>query len=235
MNVAVLQSNYIPWKGYFDIIHDVEQFIFYDDLQFTKNDWRNRNLIKTPKGTEWLSIPVGSDIHRLICDVQLNDASWQQRHWSIVQQHYRKTPHFAQYRPFFEEVYEKTKWDNLSVLNQHLITAISRDLLGIKTTFIDSRSLKPEGTRQDRLLDVLKKAGATTYVSGPAAKEYIKAQRFEEAGIKLVWKDYSGYPEYSLYPPFTHGVTVLDLLFHTGPDAPQHIWGWRDKQLEAGK
>ena len=225
--VVVLQSNYIPWKGYFDLVHDADLFIFYDDLQFTKNDWRNRNLVKTPKGPEWLSIPVGPNQHRLICEVTMHDHAWQAKHWLTLQSHYRKAPCFETFRAFFEEVYVHRQWANLSELNQHLITRISTELLGIAgTEFADSRQFALDGTKQDRLLELLVKAGATRYVSGPAAKDYIEPERFAAAGIELVWKDYSGYPEYpQLFPPFAHGVSIVDLLFNAGLDAPQYIWG----------
>ena len=227
--VVVLQSNYIPWKGYFDLVHDADLFVFYDDLQFTKNDWRNRNKIKTPKGAQWATIPVGADAHRLICEVTIKDFEWQERHWALFNQHYGKCPHFARYRTFFEEVYLSRQWSNLSELNQHLIRSISEALLNIKTEFRDSREYDLTGQKLDRLLELVVKAGADRYVSGPAAKGYIEPSRFAEAGIELVWKDYSGYPEYpQRFPPFEHGVTILDLLFNVGPDAPWYIWGWRD-------
>lgn len=229
--VAIVQSNYLPWKGYFDLIHDADEFIFYDDLQFTKNDWRNRNKIKTPKGAEWLTIPAGRRIHRLIHQVELKRHDWQAEHWRRISRHYDRAPYFAKYRPFFDDFYLGRVWDNLSDLNQYLIKAISRDLLGIDTPFRDSREYGAEGKKLDRLMDLLKKAGAGAYVSGPAARSYIEESRFSEAGIKLIWKSYSGYPEYSQsYPPFEHGVSVLDLLFQTGPDAAWHIWGWREDQ-----
>jgi hypothetical protein len=218
--VAVLQSSYVPWKGYFDIIRDVDEFVFYDDVQFTKNDWRNRNLIKTAAGTRWLSIPVGSRIDRLVCEVEL--------HWRQLTEAYRRAPFFAHYRPFFEDVYLGREWRMLSDLNQHLVRAIAHDLLGLHTTFTDSRVYGAEGVRQVRLLDLLGKVGAGTYVSGPSARSYIEPERFTEAGITLVWKDYAGYPEYpQLHPPFAHQVSVIDLLFNVGPEAPRYIWGWR--------
>lgn len=227
--VAVLQSNYIPWKGYFDIIHDVEEFIFHDDLQYTKGDWRNRNLIKTPKGAVWLSVPVGTDERRLICDVKIQDPSWQAKHWRLLEQHYGKSPHFARYGDLFRDIYVTRTWHNLSVMNQHVIQEISKNILAVSTRFIDSRAYQPQGAKQDRLLDLLKKAGATTYVSGPAAKNYIEPQRFADAGITLVWKDYAGYPQYpQFHPPFVHGVSILDLVFQTGEQAPRFIWGWRE-------
>jgi len=229
--VAILQSNYIPWKGYFDIIHDVDEFIFHDYLQYTKKDWRNRNLIKTPKGTEWLTVPVGTSQHRLICEVAINDLKWQAEHWRIIQQHYSRAPHFSQYRAFFEEFYLASKWDNLSEMNQHLIKRISRELLGVHTEFPTSREYPPTGEKMDRLIYLLKEAQATTYVSGPSGKDYIDPRRLEEAGIALVWKDYSGYPEYQqFFGPFTHQVSILDLLFQVGPAAPEHVWGWRERR-----
>lgn len=228
--VAVLQSNYIPWKGYFDIIRDADEFIFHDDLQYTKGDWRNRNKIKTSNGLTWLTIPCGTDERRLICDVKLMDSAWQAKHWGTIEQHYSKAPHFKRYKEVFDDFYLSQRWDNLSAMNQHFIKQISRDLLGITTVFTDSRDYQPAGAKQDRLLDLLDKAGATTYVSGPAAKSYIEPLGFSEANIEIVWKDYSGYPEYpQFHPPFAHGVSILDLLFQVGPDAPQYIWGWRNE------
>lgn len=229
-NVVVLQSNYIPWKGYFDLIHDADVFIFYDDVQFTKNDWRNRNKIKNPQGTTWVSVPVGADENRLICDVEIKDASWQTKHWKTILQNYGKCPHFSRYHDFFEDIYLGRNWKYLSGLNQHLIRTISHDLLGLTTTFRDSREFYASGQKLDRLLELVTEAGADRYVSGPAAKDYIDdPSRFTDSGIELVWKDYSGYPEYpQRYPPFEHGVSILDLLFNVGPDAPWYIWGWRE-------
>ena len=227
--VAVIQSNYIPWKGYFDIIHDVDVFVFYDDVQYTKNDWRNRNKIKTNQGLRWLTIPVGSQDNRLICEVELTNIIWARKHWATIKQSYSKAPYFTQYQSFFEYVYNEAKWSSLSELNQFLIRTISSEFLGIKTEFRDSRETCPIGEKLDRLLDLLKKMSATLYLSGPTARGYIDEQRFVEAGIELVYKDYSGYPEYpQLFPPFEHQVSILDVLFNCGPEAPYYIWDWRE-------
>ena len=227
--VAVIQSNYIPWKGYFDIIHDVDLFIFYDDVQYTKNDWRNRNKIKTAQGVHWLTIPVGSPEQRLICEVEPANDHWPRKHWATIQQAYAKAPYFELYHNFFEQVYTETTWTSLSVLNQFLIKTISLEFLGVKTEFKDSREFCPRGEKLDRLLDLLQQAGATLYVTGPSARDYIDEQRFAAAGIELVYKDYSGYPEYpQLSPPFEHAVSILDLLFNCGPAASDYIWGWRE-------
>ena len=228
--VAVIQSNYLPWKGYFDIIHDVDLFIFYDDVQFTKNDWRNRNRIKTANGTIWLTIPVGGHLDRMICEIELTDPSWQKKHWRSISQAYARAPHFARYREFFEHVYLERQWQLLSELNAFLTISVARDFLGMRAEFKDSRDYKPEGTRLERLIDVLRKAGATSYVSGPAARSYIDESAFSRAGIELVWKSYDGYPEYpQIHPPFEHTVSIVDLLFNVGPDATEYIWGWRQR------
>ncbi|MEW5976937.1 MAG: WbqC family protein [Acidobacteriota bacterium] len=227
--VAVIQSNYVPWKGYFDIIHDVDLFVFYDDVQYTKNDWRNRNRIKTAEGLCWLTIPVGQREDRLICDVSIADDRWARKHWCTLKQYYSKAPHFKEYKDMFEYVYLERTWRNLSELNQFLIKTISREFLDIRGEFADSRAYEAQGQRLDRLIDLLQKVGATLYVSGPTARGYIDEDVFSKVGIELVYKEYHGYPQYAQqFPPFDHGVSVLDVLFNCGRDAPYFIWGWRE-------
>jgi hypothetical protein len=229
------QSNYIPWKGYFDLIHDADLFFFYDDVQYTKEDWRNRNKIKTSKCLEWISVPVGSSRNRLICEVEMKDSRWQTEHWNKLKQNYGKCAHFASYRPFFEDFYLGRTWSNLSEMNQFLIRHIAGEFLNIKTEFDDSRNYSLVGKNQDRVIDILKKLGAECYITGPAGKAYLDPSQFEEAGIKeLVFKDYSGYPEYpQCFPPFQHTVSILDLLFNVGSSAPWYIWGWRETPVPA--
>ncbi len=227
--VALLQSNYIPWKGYFDIIHDVDLFIFYDDVQYTLRDWRNRNRIKTPYGLQWLTVPVGKTERKLICDVGLPDHSWQEKHWRLLELHYRKARYFDHFRPVLEPLYLEQVWTDLSTMNQALIQIIAVELLGITTRFARSQDYAAQGHKQDRVLDIVRKAGAPVYLSGPAAKAYLDPVLFRQHGIEVRWKDYSDYPEYTqLHPPFAHGVTILDLLFHEGPRAPWFIWGHRE-------
>lgn len=228
--VAILQSSYIPWKGYFDIIHDVNEFVFLDHVQFTTRDWRSRNRIKTCNGLLWLSVPTGSDRNRRICDVVIEDSSWQEKHWKSIQHSYSKATHFNHYRPFFEDLYLAKRWTSLSAMNQEMIKRIAIEILGLNTLFTDSRHYAPTGAKLDLIFDILTKSNATSYLSGPSASNYLDASRFNDMGMKLVYKDYDGYPEYpQLYPPFEHGVSILDLLFNAGPDTTKHIWGWREK------
>ena len=222
--VVVLQSNYLPWKGYFDLIRKADLFIFYDDVQFTKNDWRNRNKIKTPEGTAWISIPCGTDLKRLINQVTIHKHDWQRDHWNRICIHYSNAPFFNVYKPFFEEFYLNKKWTNLSELNQYLIEAIAEQFLGLTTTFENSSRYAPVGTRLDRLIDVLKKSGATEYISGPSARSYLSEARFLKEHIKLTWMDYLHYPEYhQQFPPFVHEVSIIDLLFNEGPGAIRYF------------
>jgi hypothetical protein len=230
MTAAVLQSNYIPWRGYFDLIHDVDVFVFYDDVQYTVNDWRNRNRVKTANGVVWLTIPVGNQNDRRICDVALQDRTWQRKHWMTIEQSYRKAPHFSRYEPFFRDVYAQT-WTSLSTLNQTLIKSISADLLGITTEFRDSREFVLQHSKSDRLLSLLQQLGADRYISGPAAKAYIDLPAYEQAGIRVEWKDYGSYPEYrQLHGEFVGNVSIVDTLMCCGDDAGEFIWGYRSEQ-----
>ncbi len=222
--VAMTQSNYIPWKGYFDLINLADEFFFYDDVQYTHQDWRNRNKIKTPKGAEWLSIPVGKDRNRLIYEVGIKDHNWQKQHWGKILSNYRTTAYFKEYREFFEEIYLNRVWTNLSDFNQHVIKSISRDILDIKTEFNDSRKYNLSGEKEKRYIPLLNQIGTTEYISGPGAKNYLTDEMLEKEGIKLRWMDYSTYPEYTqLFPPFKHDVTILDLIFNEGPNAKEYM------------
>jgi hypothetical protein len=225
--VAILQSNYIPWKGYFDLINAVDEFVLYDSAQYTHGDWRNRNRIKTPNGLQWLTIPVNAPFERSlpICEVQvLNERfRWQEKHWKSLVTNYSKAPYFNFYREIFEQLYIAKEYHFLSEVNETFIRAIA-GILGIKTKISLWREFEYAGDRSERLLQICKQAGATTYLSGPAAKSYLNEDIFSEANIKVEWMNYAGYPEYpQFYPPFSHEVSILDLLFHTGPKAPEFM------------
>lgn len=222
--VAILQSNYIPWKGYFDIINSVDLFIFHDDLQYTHGDWRNRNIIQTPNGLQWLSVPCGKSTSRLICDVELTDSKWQQKHWNKIEQSYQKAPYFNSYKEIFQEIYLNTDWKFLSEMNQHIIKKIASDILGISTVFADSREFHLQSKKETRVLELLQKVNADIYLSGPSAKDYLKEEHFTQNNMKLEWMNYDNYKEYNqLYPPFEHAVSILDLLFNEGSNAKNYM------------
>ncbi len=223
--IGMTQSNYIPWKGYFDYINSVDEFFFYDDVQYTKQDWRSRNMIKSPKGVEWLSVPVGSKTrNRLICEVDIKQHDWQKSHWGKISQYYREAPYFKMYKEFFDDIYIGNTWTNLSDMNQTIIKRISKELLGITTKFDDSRRFNLHGSKEERYIPLLKEIGCTTFVSGPSAKSYLTDEAMEKEGIKLEWMNYEGYKEYhQLYPPFEHSVSILDLIFNEGPNMKEFM------------
>jgi len=222
--VVVLQSNYLPWKGYFDLIRSADLLVFYDDTQFTKNDWRNRNLIVTPRGLEWISIPCGQRIHRIISDVKPTNSRWQRSHWDKIVQSYHSAPYFKIFKDFFEDFYLARPWNNLSELNQHLIRTVATQFLDIHTPTRLSTEFTLTGSKEDRLVDLLEQVGATHYLSGPTGRSFLSAEPFEEAGISLEWMNYNGYPEYEQRnSPFVHQVSVIDLLFNTGPAAGEYL------------
>ncbi|NYZ67627.1 WbqC family protein [Endozoicomonas sp. SM1973] len=217
--IAILQSNYIPWKGYFDIIAAVDEFIIFDDMQFTKNDWRNRNIIKASQGIHWLTIPVGKNINRRIRDVHIASSTWQLKHWKSLESSYKKAAYFNEIAEWLSPLYLKNKFSYLSQLNRCFIECIC-DFLNINTYISNSWDYTLSNGKTERLVDLCHQSGATEYISGPAAKGYINDSVFHNQGIKLTWFDYSNYPSYpQLWGDFIHEVTILDLLFNCGRDA----------------
>jgi hypothetical protein len=223
--IAVSQSDYIPWKGYFDLINSVDEFVLYDDAQFTRRDWRNRNLIKTPSGLKWLTIPVETKGRFLqkISETRTSGTDWPRLHWSAIVGNYSKAPHFDEFRERFEALYIGANETMLSRINHRFLTALM-EMLGISTVLRWSNDYSLFGDRSERLLNICKQAGAETYVSGPSARDYLDLGLFERAGVRVEWMDYSGYPPYrQLHGAFEHGVSVIDLLANEGTSAPRFM------------
>ena len=215
MRAVVLQSNYLPWKGYFDLIQNADVFVYYDEVQYTKNDWRNRNRICTKNGVQWLTIPVSQDAVKLkISEVRIPDPRWQQAHFKALGYGYRRARFFHQIEPLLDEFYTTRTWNFLSELNRHCTERIA-GLLGITTRFLDSKAFNLEGGRLERLVSLLQQLGATEYLTGPSAREYLAGgeELFAAAGIQVRFKSYAGYPEYAqLHAPFEHAVSIIDVL-----------------------
>jgi hypothetical protein len=223
--VAIVQSNYIPWKGYFDLINMVDEFILFDDMQYTRRDWRNRNKIKTVSGTQWLTIPVRvkGRYHQKICDTVTSVPNWAQKHWKTIQLNYSKASYFKEYHELFEELYLGHNKTHLSAINYRFLVAICK-VLDINTQISWSMDYEIAEGKTARLVSLAKQANATTYVSGPSASNYIAPELFAQEGIDLVYMSYTGYPEYQqLFPPFEHGVSVIDLIFNHGNHAKKYM------------
>ena len=226
--VAILQSNYIPWKGYFDLINMVDEFILYDEVQYTKNDWRNRNKIKTPQGIQWLTIPVRQEsLDQKIKDTKISDKKWNIKHWRTISQNYSKSKYFKDYKDIFEELYLTCDEEYLSQINYKFITTIN-EILEIKTKLSWSSEFELVDGQTEKLLGICKDCNADIYLSGPAAKDYFNEELAKQENIKVEWMDYSGYKKYEQFnPPFEHGVTILDLIFNKGARAKEFMKSFR--------
>ena len=217
--IAIIQSNYIPWKGYFDIVNSVDEFIIYDDVQYTKNDWRNRNIIKTPNGVQWLAIPVNHSTSLRIKDVKVVNNLWRKKHWNTLIGNYSKAKYFKDYKEQFELLYLKGTEEFLSDINYVFLKKIN-NILNIKTNIHWVWEYNSEGDRIERLINICKQTNANEYLSGPTAKGYIDENIFNDNNIKFNWMNYNNYSVYNqLFPPFEHKVSVLDLIFNEGPNA----------------
>ena len=225
--IAILQPNYIPWKGVFDLINTVDVFVFFDDVQYTVKDWRSRNKIKTTHGDLWLSVPVKTSglRNQLICDTLIdNTVNWQLKHYKSIKLAYQKAPYFKDFDFLLEEMYINNKWEKISDLNIFSTKQIA-NLLNITVEWVISSELKSEGKKDgERVIDICNKLGCDYFINGPTAKGFMDEEKFKIANIILDYKvyDYIEYPQ--LYPPFNHYVSVLDVLFNCGKDAKNYIF-----------
>jgi hypothetical protein len=227
MKCVILQPSYIPWRGYFDQINRADVFVFYDDVQYDKHGWRNRNQIKTAQGKQWLTIPVHSravvtqaiPINRVEIDWS---RPWNESHWKTISIAYGRSPFFHKYAGMLEAFYQRQDV-RLADLTIDLTVALARELGIRQTRFMRSSELEAGGQKTDRLVQILLQVGASHYISGPSARDYIEPDKFASAGITLEYMDYN-YPEYpQLHPPFDPNLSILDLLFMTGPEAMRYI------------
>lgn len=223
MRVAAIQSSFIPWRGYFDFIASVDLFVIYDDVQYSSGSWRNRNRIKTSNGANWLTIPVKrKNLNQKIIDVEIDySRSWQKKHSGAWSQNYRNAPYFSAIMALLDE-YLTEPYETINLLNVSLIRRIC-DYLDLTTPLIHSSNFNLQGHKTDRLIDLLKKLDATSYLSGPSADAYLDKEVFRLNDIQLEYKSYDFAPYPQLWGDFVGEVTVLDLIANCGPDARQLI------------
>jgi len=225
---VILQPSYIPWRGYFHQIQRADYFVFYDDVQYDKHGWRNRNRIKTQQGAQWLTIPTRTrgtvEQRRTIQDIEIDwERGWTRKHLASLRQAYQRAPFYADWEPFLTEIYARTP-SHLAPFTIELTIELARRLGIAHTRFLRSSDLGIPGTRTERLVAIVQHLGCDRYLSGPSAHDYLEEPHFAAAGIALEYMRYD-YPDYpQLYPPFDSKVTILDLLFMTGPDASKYIW-----------
>lgn len=225
--IAILQSNYIPWKGYFDLIRRVDEFILYDEVQYTRRDWRNRNRIKTAAGVRWLTIPVevSGRFEQTISETLIADPAWAGRHWKTLQHSYGRAAGFAEVAPRLETFYAGLgSTPRLSEVNEALLRIVC-EMLDLEPHIRQSSEFDLHADdATSRLVSICAQAGATRYLSGPAARAYLDETKFNEAGIEVDWMSYDGYPQYTqLHGVFDHHVSIVDLLFNMGRRAKDYL------------
>ena len=223
--IAILQSNYIPWKGYFDIIATVDEFILFDDVQYTRRDWRNRNQIKTAQGVRWLTIPVKvkGKYDQKVREVEIANSDWRSIHWKTLCQNYYRAPFFKEITSWLEPLYLEQDYSLLSEVNRRFIEEVC-SYLEIDTVISNSWDYEISGAKTERLAYLCQQAGGSEYLSGPSAKSYLDEDAFRSKGIQVEWFDYSNYPEYTqMAGRFIHEVSILDLLFNCGEDSHKYI------------
>lgn len=227
MRCAIVQPSYLPWRGYFHLLQKSDVFVFYDDVQYDKHGWRNRNQIKTVQGLLWLTVPVaarGNVVHGTpINEVRIADHRWPSKHLAAIEQSYARAPHVQRCLELIEP-HLNAGHELLADLTIDLTKAVANEL-GIAPSFVRSSQLTAGGDRTERLVAVLREVGATHYVSGPSARAYLDEELLARAGISMEYMTYDYPPYEQLHPPYTPNVSIIDLLAVAGPEAGGLIWG----------
>ena len=225
MRISIIQSCYIPWKGFFDLIGRCDEYVIYDNAQYVRRHWHNRNRIKTAHGLQWLTIPVITKgrFEQPIDAVEI-EKPWADKHWRALELAYKRAAFFDHYAATVKGWYERADSQaRLTDVNEIFLRGVA-GLLGLKTRIARDTAYPVEGTKTERLLGIARAAGADRYLSGPSAMQYFDESMFTAAGITPEWMSYEGYPEYrQLHGGFEHEVTALDLVFNTGPDARRYL------------
>jgi hypothetical protein len=217
MRVGILQPGYLPWLGFFEQVHRCDIFVLYDDVQFDKNSWRNRNRIKTPDGPLWLTVPVSHRGHtcQTLLETKISETKrWPRKHFSSLKTYYGKAPYWNRYSEGLAEIYEH-EWYLLVDLDIALIMYLLQEL-GIHTQILRSSELGISGDKTGRLVSICSALRADTFYEGAAGRDYIETEKFDRAGITLEYQDYQHpiYPQ--LYGEFLPYLSVIDLMFNCG-------------------
>jgi len=216
MVVAVHQPQYLPWLGYFDKIDRADIFVFLDNVQFKKNEWQNRNRIKTARGWQWLTVPVKYRYPMLICEVEINNSSrWQHKQAQAIKTNYGRALHYHYLDDFFEELFKRS-WELISQLNQFVVRRLA-EILGINTPiFVASELGDFPQDPDERLIAITSYLGADTYLAGSGGREYMNTSKFAESGVELVFQDYL-HPVYSqVFGEFEPYMSIIDLILNNG-------------------
>jgi len=218
MRVTIHQPQFLPWLGYLDKIDQADAFIMLDTVQFKKNEWQNRNRIRTAKGWQWLTVPVLQHFGQRIDEVLINPtAAWKAQHLRALDMHYARAPYRNRYLAQLRELYA-APWNKLSDLNEATVQWLL-EAYGITTPVHRAADYAARDEPTDRLIDLCRAVGATQYLAGPGAEHYMDTPRFESSGVRLNLQVFH-HPIYrQVYEPFEPNLSALDLLLMQGPEA----------------
>jgi hypothetical protein len=223
--IAIIQSAYVPWRGFFDLIGRCDKYVIFDTVQFVKRHWHNRNRIVTPAGPVWITIPVAtkSRFEQPIEAVKISEP-WAEKHWRTIASNYKRAPHFETLGPRIEALFTAASEETLLTRINEIFLREIVGLLKLKVTIVRDTLYAPVGSKTTRLLDICEKAKATHYLSGPSARDYLQEEAFREAGIAVEWMNYPAYPPYpQVWGGFEPAVSILDLLFNAGTEC-EALW-----------
>ena len=223
MIVAVHQPQYLPWLGYFDKIRRADIFCYLDNVQYKKNDWQNRNRIKTAQGWQWLTVPVQYRFPQKICEVKINNAlNWRKKHLHTLVTNYSRAPFFKKFAQFFEEIYSEN-WQFLSDLNIALVEGLKKAFRLYRVPAVKSSELSLREDPTDRLIDICRELKADIYLSGQDGVKYMDLERFKQNDIQIIVQKFV-HPVYpQLFDDFQAQMSAVDLLFNCGPEGIERI------------
>lgn len=233
--ICILQPGYLPWLGFFEQMLRCRQFVIYDDVQYDKHGWRNRNRIKGPRGPEWLTAPVvAKGGPKLINQVEIDSTQprWARKHLAALRQHYGKAPYFKDYFPALEETLSR-KWRRLVELDMEIIKMMAR-WLGLRSELLLSSELGiPRSDPNKRLVDILHRLDGKVFYEGAAGKNYLNLDMFRRNGLQVVFQDYQPrpYPQQYQDQGFVPFLSAIDLLFNCGPESPRYLPGLNPPDL----
>jgi hypothetical protein len=217
VRVAIHQPQYLPWLGYLDKLDRADVFVLLDTVQFKKNEWQNRNRIRTAQGWQYLTVPVLHEFLQRLDQVRINNQTdWRRKHQTALETHYRKAPHYDRYVPAFRELYIRD-WERLAPLNIEVIRMLT-EAFGITTKLVEASRFSTREEQTGRLVDLCRALGADRYLAGEGGRAYMNLAEFEAAGITVEFQEFA-HPEYAqVYAPFITGLSAIDLLFNCGSD-----------------
>jgi len=231
MLITIHQPQYLPWLGYLDKIDKADVFVILDNVQYKKNEWQNRNRIKTAQGCQWITVPVLYRFQEKINEVRINNrANWSRKHLQALITNYSKSTYFENYKSFFEDIFSRS-WNRLVDINIEIIKFLI-SALGLKTKLVIASDLKLREEPTERLIDICKTLNGNKYLAGKDGDKYMNLELFDKEGIEIIFQDFK-HPVYNQpFGDFKPYMSSIDLLFNCGDNSLEILRGNHEKKAE---